>query len=179
MKRLAPAFYLLAALLMITVGGYALHLYLKGQTSTPQWTGNGAASLPAFKLPDIDGNLRDSDEWNGKVLIVNFWATWCPPCRKEMPLFIEMQEKYGHRGIQFVAIAIDDPDMVRDFHDVYGINFPTLIGGAEAIQLANRLGNRFDSLPFTAIFDRGGKTRYIQAGEMQQAVLEQQILPLL
>ena len=179
MKPVTTTTYLLIAALLLGVGGYGAHLYLKDQSRTPQWTGSGSARLPSFQLPDIDGDMRDSDEWKGRILVVNFWATWCPPCRKEMPLFIEMQERYADRGLQFVAIAIDDPDLVRDFHDVYGINFPTLIGGAEAIELANRLGNRFDSLPFTAIFDRHGNTRYIQAGEMSQETLERQLLPLL
>jgi peroxiredoxin len=90
-----------------------------------------------------------------------------------------MQERYRDKGLQFIGIAIDDPEMVQDFHDVYGINFPTLIGGMEAVKLANTLGNRFDSLPFTAVFDRKGKTRYIQAGEITDEILEDKILPLL
>ncbi len=170
--------YLLIALALLIGGGYGYHLYQKGDQG-PRWTGAGVAALPPFQFPDIDGDIRHSDEWKGKVLVVNFWATWCPPCRSEMPRFIDFQEKYGERGVQFVAIAIDDPDLVRDFHDVYGINFPTLIGGPKAIELGNRLGNRFDSLPFTAVFDRDGNTRYVQAGEVSEETLEKRILPLL
>ncbi|HEB96410.1 MAG TPA: TlpA family protein disulfide reductase [Sedimenticola thiotaurini] len=178
MKRSPPLLYLVFAVALLVAGGVGYHLYQKSR-ATPHWTGDGVETLPAFEFTDIDGDLRRSDEWRGRVLVVNFWATWCPPCRSEMPRFIDFQEKYGDRGLQFVAIAIDDPDLVRDFHDVYGINFPTLIGDTKAIELANRLGNRFDSLPFTAIFDRDGRTRYIQAGEISEQLLKERLLPLL
>jgi thiol-disulfide isomerase/thioredoxin len=173
---------LLIAALIVTLGGilgYSYDYFYQLQHSKPRMVAQGEARLPQFSFPDVEGNQRSSDEWRDKVVVVNFWATWCPPCRKEMPLFIELQEKYAGKGLQFVAIAIDDPDLVQDFYDVYGINFPTLIGGPEAIKLANRLGNRFDSLPFTAIFDRDGNTHYIQAGEMTKTILEQQLIPLL
>ena len=142
-------------------------------------TGEGVEQLPDFSFPDVDGNKRDKSEWNGRVLVLNFWATWCPPCREEMPLFVELQKQYAGENVQFVSIAIDEPNLVRDFYDVYGINFPTLIGGMDAIKLANVLGNRFDSLPFTAIFDRTGKRHYIQAGQIDRETLQQQINTLL
>jgi thiol-disulfide isomerase/thioredoxin len=142
-------------------------------------TGEGVEQLPDFSFPDIDGVSRHNKEWKGNVLIVNFWATWCPPCREEMPLFVELQNRYGEKKVQFVAIAIDEPNLVRDFHDVYGLNFPTLIGGVEAIKLANTLGNRFDSLPFTAIFDPNGKSHFIQAGQVTKKTLLKEIETLL
>ena len=145
----------------------------------PKLTGGAEATLPAFQFPDLEGELRHSGDWQGKVLVVNYWATWCPPCRKEMPLFVETQERLQARGLQFVGIAIDDAHLVRDFVDVYGINFPILIGNADAVRLSSRMGNRFESLPFTAIFDREGNTRYIQAGEVTAEVLERELEPLL
>ena len=151
----------------------------EGGDNRIQLTGEGEKQLPAFSFVDLQGISRNSDEWKEKVLVVNFWATWCPPCRKEMPLFIETQKQHGERGLQFIGIAIDDPKMVEDFYDVYGINFPVLIGDAEAIKLANRMGNRFDTLPFTAIFNRKGKTIYIQAGEITRETLEKELTPLL
>lgn len=149
------------------------------EPAKPRLTGNAESRMPAFSFPDLGGVQQASSQWDGQVLVVNYWATWCPPCRKEMPLFIETQQNYADRGVQFVGIAIDDPLMVQDFVDVYAINFPILIGDADAIRLSNRMGNRFDSLPFTAIFDRQGKTRYIQVGEVSREVLEQQLQPLL
>lgn len=169
-----------ALVMLLVIGGwYSAGLLLPQRSGSPQLVGPGARSLPEFSFTDLEGETRHSSEWRGQPLVVNFWATWCPPCRKEMPLFVEMQEKYRARGIQFVGIAIDDPAMVRDFRDVYGINFPLMIGGSEAVKLANTLGNRFDSLPFTAIFDREGVTKYVQAGEVTRDSLEQYLLPLL
>ena len=135
-------------------------------------TGEGERTLPAFAFPDLDERQRQSGEWAGKILVINFWATWCPPCREEMPLLVDIQKAYEQKGVQVIGIAIDDPGMVRDFADVYGINFPVLIGSTDAIKLANRLGNRFDSLPFTAIFDGAGETVYVQAGRLTRQRLE-------
>ena len=135
-------------------------------------TGEGERTLPAFDFVDLDGQQRRSGEWAGKILVINFWATWCPPCREEMPLLVDIQKAYESRGVQVIGIAVDDPGMVRDFADVYAINFPILIGSTDAIKLANRLGNRFDSLPFTAVFDTTGETVYVQAGRLTRARLE-------
>ena len=167
----------IAAVLLVAAGWYAARLFLDDDGGY-QLAGEGLRQLPPFRFEDVDGEPHASSEWQGKALVVNFWATWCPPCREEMPLFIEMQEQYRAQGVQFIGIAIDDPDLVRDFSDVYGINFPVLIGGPEAIQLANSLGNRFDSLPFTAIFDHQGNTRYVQAGQMTRTILEERLQEL-
>jgi len=129
-------------------------------------------AAPDFKLPDIDGRMRSSEEWSGKVRVINFWATWCPPCRSETPMFVEMQEKYGAAGLQFVGIAIDDADKVQDFMDTYGINYPMLIGDDDAIAVAKQYGNRFGALPYTVIIDRQGQIRHVQRGELKQETAE-------
>lgn len=150
-------------------------VYLQQRSTLPvnavNMTGEGVEQLPEFSFTDVDGNTRNSTEWQGKILVINFWATWCPPCREEMPLFVSLQKRYAAQGVQFIAIAIDEPGLVRDFYDVYSINFPTMIGGADAIKLANTLGNKFDSLPFTAIFDRKVNSHYIQAGQVTEKIL--------
>ncbi len=134
---------------------------------------------PEFSLPDINGIMRNSHEWNGKVVILNFWATWCPPCINETPMFVEMQEQYGAAGLQFVGIAIDSSDKVQDFMDTYGVNYPVLIGEDEAIAIAKTYGNRFGALPYTVIIDRHGQISFIQRGEMTQEMVESGIKHLL
>ncbi len=133
---------------------------------------------PDFQLPDLDGTLRSPAEWDGKVLVVNFWATWCPPCRKEIPAFIELQDKYGERGLQFVGIAVDQRDAVQDYAEVIGINYPFLFGELEAIEVGKAYGNRFGALPFTVVVDRQGKVAFVKQGELSREKAEQMILSL-
>ncbi len=134
---------------------------------------------PEFSLPDIDGTLRNSHEWDGKVVILNFWATWCPPCRRETPMFVEMQEEYGATGLQFIGIAIDTAEKVQDFMDTYGINYPMLIGEDDAIAVAKDYGNRYGALPYTVIIDRNGNIQFVHRGEMTREMIENTISQLL
>jgi len=175
-----PTKAILATLVSVLIAGAWIGYQQRSiQPQSFNMTGKGVDQLPEFSFPDVAGNSRSSNEWKDKILVVNFWATWCPPCREEMPLFVELQKQYAKQGVQFVSIAIDEPGLVRDFYDVYGINFPTMIGGADAIKLANTLGNRFDSLPFTAIFDRSGKSHYVQAGQVTKELLNAEFKKLL
>ena len=134
---------------------------------------------PDFTLKDIEDKLRSADEWNGKVMVINFWATWCPPCRKEMPAFIELQDQYGKQGLQFVGIAIDDKDKVVDFSDTYGVNYPMLLGTLDAIELGKQYGNGFGALPYTVIVGRDGKIAFTVRGELEKATAEVEIKKLL
>ena len=135
--------------------------------------------LPEFALPGLDGRPNQSSKWVGKVLILNFWATWCPPCLREMPAFIELQQELGGKGLQFVGIAIDSPEAVREFVDARAVNYPILIGEEDAIELSRRLGNRMQGLPYSAIFDRAGRLVYSQAGELKPEAIREQIKGLL
>jgi peroxiredoxin len=134
---------------------------------------------PEFSLPDIEGSLHNSHEWDGKVVVLNFWATWCPPCRSETPMFVDMQEQYGATGLQFVGVAIDSADKVQDFMDTYGINYPMLIGENDAIEIAKEYGNRYGALPYTVVINRRGQIQFVQRGEMKRPVLEKAINQLL
>ena len=134
---------------------------------------------PEFSLPDLSGTLHNSHEWDGKVVILNFWATWCPPCISETPMFVEMQEQYGAAGLQFVGIAIDSNDKVQDFMDTYGVEYPILIGEDEAITIAKAFGNRIGALPYTVVIDRQGQINFVQRGEMTREMVEKAISRLL
>ena len=138
-----------------------------------------ATVRPAFKLNDIEGKLRDVKEWDGKVLMVNFWATWCPPCRREIPAFIEVQEKYKDKGFQIVGIALDAKQAVIDFTDPMGVNYPLLLASNEGIQLTKDYGNRLGTLPFTVIIDRQGNIKHHKRTELTAEQIEAMITPLL
>lgn len=134
---------------------------------------------PEFELEDLDGHVRNVREWDGKVLVVNFWATWCPPCLKETPLLIELQHKYGEQGLQIIGLAIDDEKSVRDFVDTLGIDYPVVAGELEAMELARRFGNRLNALPYTAFVDRNGDIVHIKAGDIEREEAEKIIQSLL
>jgi len=136
-------------------------------------------SLPDFQLPDLTGRQIPSNTWAGKVLVLNFWATWCPPCRRELPLFVEVQKRYGAADLQVVGIAIDAKDEVTSYLSQHPVNYPILIGDTQAIALSRRLGDRLEGLPFTVIFDRFGKRMYSQLGEVTHSTLQEQLAPLL
>ncbi len=142
----------------------------------------GAAQLetfPDFRLPDLQGREVASGTWAGKVLVLNFWATWCPPCLREMPLFASAQEALREREIQVVGIAIDRAPDVSAFIARHPVNYPILIGNPEAVELSRRLGNRTLGLPFTAIFDRDGLRVFGRTGEVTRTDLHAQLDRLL
>ena len=146
---------------------------------SPAQAKSAAETLFVSTLPDLKGDKQPFAQWRGKVLIVNFWATWCTPCREEIPQFIKVQEKYRSRGLVFVGVAVDNKDAVRAYADEIGINYPVLLGDLEAIELTHKAGNRAGALPFTLIIDRTGKIIATELGGLTQAKLEPIIGPLL
>jgi thiol-disulfide isomerase/thioredoxin len=106
------------------------------------------------------------------VLVVNFWATWCAPCREEMPLFVRAQREMGAKGLQFVGIAVDDAAKVRAFADEIGLNYPALVGGYGAMELSKTLGNSIMALPFTVVVDRTGAVALTHLGPIKEAQLD-------
>jgi thiol-disulfide isomerase/thioredoxin len=139
---------------------------------------DGEAVL-ATVLPDLDGRETPLAQWRGKVLIVNFWATWCAPCREEMPQFVAVQSRDGAKGVQFVGIAVDQVDKVRDYVKEVRINYPVLIGGFGAIELSKALGNELAALPFTIVVDKHGGVAHTQLGQLKPAQLDQLLASLL
>jgi thiol-disulfide isomerase/thioredoxin len=133
--------------------------------------GERASALLAIALPDVDGREQALGQWRGKVLVVNFWATWCAPCREEMPEFVRAQTELGGAGLQFVGIAIDEVDKVRQFAEQIGVNYPLLVGGYGAMELSKALGNRLMALPFTIIVNRAGGVAHTQLGPLRDAQL--------
>ena len=129
-------------------------------------------TLPDFRLKDLDGHEIASSAWAGKVLVLNFWATWCDPCLSEMPLFIRTQQALHEAQVRFVGIAVDRPEDVKAFLAEHPVNYPILIATPEVLALSKRLGNRLEVLPFTAIFDPRGRLIHSQIGEMTAEELQ-------
>ena len=127
--------------------------------------------LLALSLPDTGGVKQPLSQWRGKVLLVNFWATWCGPCREEMPEFVRAQHDLGDKGLQVVGIAIDQPDKVASFARELNLNYPALIATYETMDVAKPLGDRLLGLPFTVILDRQGHVAHTQLGPMKSEQL--------
>ena len=133
----------------------------------------------AASLMGVDDKLQPFEQWRGKVLVVNFWATWCTPCREEIPEFIRFQERFRADGVQFVGVAIDQKERVAPYAREMGINYPMLVGGLETMEFARQLGNRRSVLPFTLVIDRAGKVNTAQVGILRPEKLEALLKPLL
>lgn len=138
-----------------------------------------AVALAALALPDAAGKEERLDQWRGKVLVVNFWATWCAPCREEMPEFMKAQSEWGPKGLQFVGIAVDQADKVDQFAKEIKLNYPTLVGGFGAMELSKTLGNHLMALPFTVVLDRQGAIVHTQLGVLKPDKLQSLVKQLL
>lgn len=149
------------------------------------WRGTQTAPLPASTaapgvfLPDLDGRQRSSAEWGGRVVLLNFWATWCAPCVREVPELVIAQRRWGDQGLQVVGIALDQGEPVDAFAKRMEINYPVLIAGMAGFDLSQSFGNDVLSIPFTVVLDRAGKIRHRHLGVVTPAELEEWIPTLL
>ena len=167
---------LLFGALVATLIGVAAGVYLQfGPARAPVAQPLPAASsarLFASNLPDSTGKLQAIAQWRGQLLVVNFWASWCAPCREEMPAFSRLQTKYAANGVQFVGIAIDNTRNVADFAHKLPVNYPLLVAEAQGSELTRQLGNIHLALPYTAIVDRSGVVRHTRLGRLAEAELD-------
>ncbi|MDX1811403.1 MAG: TlpA disulfide reductase family protein [Gammaproteobacteria bacterium] len=174
-KILHYAFVGAAMLAAFAAGNYVMKLYHESTPAAKAAKAMESQYRPGFELPDLDGKLRNINEWNGKVVVVNFWATWCPPCKKEMPAFMDLHEKYGPEGLEFVGVALDEPGKVQDFVDTLGVEYPILVGGEKAIKASEDYGNRLGALPYTAVINREGYIVKTYRGEVSYDSLDSAI----
>jgi thiol-disulfide isomerase/thioredoxin len=140
---------------------------------------SGAAALLSSAFPDLSGRPRRLLEWQGRVLLCNFWATWCAPCREETPMLAQVREKYASNSIEFVGIGIDLPDKIRQFVMEYAVGYPILVADTKAIGLMRGLGNPGGALPFTVVLDRTGAVTYRKLGALSRPELEGNLVGLL
>lgn len=159
------------------IAGYFFH---SGQRSAvPLPSAAGSDLLQQTVLPDLDGRKVRVADWRGKVLVVNFWATWCAPCREEIPALVRTQTRFAARGLQVIGIALDDLERVRPFAREMGINYPTLLTGIDGLDLAAAAGNKVGALPYTVYIDRQGKIVRAELGGVDDQKLQAHIEPML
>jgi len=161
-----------ASVIALSAGLFVRSLSVQDQQS---------ASIPALEisLPDVSGKQRHLSEWQGKIRIINFWATWCPPCLKEIPEFIKLQLEFKNNNIQFIGIAIEDLATVKEYLNNNPVNYPMLIGGDKAIALSQQLGNIVNAVPFSLIINQQGQIIHRQPGELSREKIIEIITPLL
>lgn len=158
-NRLLVALVLVAA----AVGGY----WMKNNASS-----GPADSLPdariAFALPDLEGNMRELSEWDGTPRLVNFWATWCAPCRREIPLLKKTQSEHGSDTLQVIGVAVDFQEDVVAYAQTAGFNYPILIGQEDAMAAAETSGMDFVGLPVTMLVSGEGDLIKMHMGEIHE-----------
>ena len=137
------------------------------------------STLPDFNLSDLSGHQHTISEWQGKLLVINFWATWCPSCLKEIPDFIALQTQYAAQGVQFIGIALEDRESIAEYTAAIKIVYPVLLGGDNGIALAHQLGNSVDAIPYTIIVNRQGQIIHRHPGQFSKEQILEVITPLL
>jgi len=167
------------ALLAVVLGasaaglGYVLHSWQRGSSLESPMIATD------FKLPDLAGQPRSLADWRNKVILLNFWATWCPPCREEIPGFIRLQERYGTRGLQIVGISIDNPEAIARYWQEMKINYPLLLADDSVYGLMTAYGNHQGGLPYSVLIRVDGGVEATKIGAFNEKQLETLLVPLL
>lgn len=163
----------LVLLVAILAGGVGFLAYR--MTFTERLLTEATAELMRLKLPDTSGKEQPLAQWRDKVLVVNFWATWCEPCRDEIPILVRAQARHALNGVQIVGISIDSVAKVRQFAIDYRIEYPLVIGSMEAFDLTRKLGNKATALPYTVVLSRAGTVAKAHLGGISETELESAI----
>lgn len=153
---------------------------------TVQWAWRSGTAQPiasdalfAARFVDAGGTMQPLAQWRGQVMVVNFWATWCPPCREEMPELSALQKKYRARGVVIVGISTDNAAKMQEFATGSPVGYPLLAADFDGVRLAESLGNTKGVLPYTVVLGRDGRVMSRHFGRVEAARLEQAITTLL
>ncbi|MBI5689729.1 MAG: TlpA family protein disulfide reductase [Verrucomicrobia bacterium] len=185
MKPTAPALSFVLALLSASFAGCAPQPPAPAgkQAAAPGAAAPSAQALPrlgpapAWQLKDVNGAPVSSDQFKGKVVVVDFWATWCPPCRAEIPGYIDLVKKYGAEGLVIVGISLDQagPEVVKAFAGKTGINYPLVMGDDQVVAAFGGV----EGIPTTFLIDRTGQIRDRKVGAEETADYEKKLLAVL
>jgi thiol-disulfide isomerase/thioredoxin len=157
----------------------ALGIFVADRRTTP---GNVEASavekLLSQSMDDANGRQQPLAQWKDKILVVNFWATWCAPCVDEMPELSELQDQIGPAGMQIIGIGIDSASNIAEFAAKYKITYPLYVGGVNGTELSRRFGNEAGGLPFTVLIDKNGNVRKTYLGRLKMEQLREDLSSL-
>lgn len=172
MNRSKPLVVGLVVALIALVAGILVGIPSSEETTHPSSTNDAVDRLFASRLYDAAGKSQTISQWRGKILVVNFWAAWCPPCREEIPAFSRLQTKYAAKNIQFVGIAIDLADNVKRFTKEHPASYPLLLAENQGVELARQLGNSSLALPYTLILGPQGERLFRRLGKITEQELD-------
>ena len=171
---------LVSFVLIFALAGFYASLWLSEapvpaaeiETTLPQ-TVASVETLPEFVLNDLAGSPRSIAEFTGRPLLINFWATWCAPCLREMPMFESLwQERSANGSLQIVGIAIDRLEDVAPYLEQTGVTYPVLVGRSDAMEAADRFGPAYVGLPFTVFVSPDRQILYTHSGELHREQLD-------
>lgn len=163
------------AVLFAGIGAYFGNKHT--EPAAPAATAVGA--LMQMSLPDTEGKPRKMSEWQGKTVLLNFWATWCPPCVSEMPELVQLQKDLAGKNLQVLGIGIDSQSNIRDFGSKHQISYPLLVGGMEGTAVSKQFGNDTGGLPFTVLITPDGKVQKTYMGRLDMQKVRADLAPLL
>jgi thiol-disulfide isomerase/thioredoxin len=150
---------------------------LVGPLRRPSPSDTGPLLATAF--PDSSGRPHQLNQWLGRPVVLNFWATWCVPCREEVPLLVNFYGKYKPKSVELVGICADEVVKMLEFSRSYKITYPLLVADPSVFDLMRSLGNRTAALPFTLVLDRQGAVAHRRLGALKPGELEEVITPML
>jgi peroxiredoxin len=164
-----------------TGGATAPHDSASGiSVNMPQLRANNERGMKSFSLTGLDGVRHSLADWKGKVIMLNFWATWCSPCLYEIRDLVAFQERYNARGLQIIGLGLDDEKKLRNVQRTLEINYPVLVADpVENSGLMALWGNSTGVVPYTVVIGRDGRVAYAHLGLMNQEVFDEYVLPLL
>ena len=162
--------FLIGAVLVLIVAGIYFAAHRAGQNPSVQQLASD------FTLPQLNGQPLRLSGYRGKIVLLDFWATWCDPCREETPHLVELQSKYGDRGLQIIGVSMDDsPEPVRDFYQHFHMNYPVVMGTADV----GRMYGGVLGLPIAFVIDREGGVFAKRVGATGPVVFDHDIQTLL
>jgi thiol-disulfide isomerase/thioredoxin len=163
----------------VAVGLIMLGIYFGGRhfsASSPPTP--AVAQLLGQSMPDAKGQSQALSRWKGKTLIVNFWATWCAPCVKEMPELSALQAEVASKNIQLIGIGIDSAANIAEFSSKYAIGYPLYVAGMDGSELSRQFGNDAGALPFTVLIGRDGQVKKTYLGRLKMEELRADLASL-
>jgi thiol-disulfide isomerase/thioredoxin len=175
-------------LIAVAIIAAAAGIYVNQSPPAPPITAPGAGMTTAPSVDhglhitpftDLSGKARTMSEWKGRVVLVNFWATWCAPCREEIPALQKIQAEFGHRNFEVVGIALDNAEATGRFAAEFKIGYPILIGDMGIVDVMRQLGNKSGALPYSVVLDPQGAVAKTHLGLLTHQKMRDLVEPVL